>query len=239
LEAVRAIRGGESSGKHNCLCAAATAALLTATNDEWSHFGIRCADQRGDAEWSTDLGGADNKVCRSGLLEVECAVIGGLHRIDNECAAARCAPRGGEHGPRLDRANLARGECEEPYGTRAISAKRCNLHHTLWVEVEQLNGAARGGVLRRQGTSATVLPRRRDKRNSWRQGGVQAEGKRLRSSRGEGDLTWLGAEIFGEASARIIKDRSCPSGFGMAAVWIADPSALELSHQVDNLWECR
>jgi hypothetical protein len=226
VETVRAIRGGESSGKHNCLCAAATAALLTATNDEWSHFGVRCADQRGDAEWSTDLGGADNKVCRSGLLEVECAVIGGLHRIDNECAAARCAPRGGEHGPRLDRANLARGECEEPHGSGAIGAKCCSLHHALRIEAEQLNGAACGCVLCRQGTSAAVLPRRRDKRNSWRQGGVQAEGERLGGRRGEGDLSWLYTEILSEARPCVIKDRSCPPGFGMTAVWVADASSM-------------
>ena len=111
-------------------------------------------------------------MCRSGLLDVEGAVIGGLHRINDECAAARCAPRGGEGGPRLDRANLARGECEEPHCSRAIGPKCCSLHHTLCIEVEQLNGAARGYVLCRQGARSAVLPRRRDEGEGWRQGGV-------------------------------------------------------------------
>jgi hypothetical protein len=88
VETVRAIRGGESSGKDDRLCAATTAALLTTTDDEWSHLGIWCADQRGDAEWSADLGGAHNKMRSSGRLGVQLVVVCRLHRINYECAAA-------------------------------------------------------------------------------------------------------------------------------------------------------
>ena len=107
METVRAIRGGESSGKDDRLCAAATAALLAATDDEWPHLGIWCADQRGDAERSTDLGGANNKMRSSGRLGVQLVVICRLHRVNHECSAAGCAPSGGERRPRLDRADLA------------------------------------------------------------------------------------------------------------------------------------
>ena len=107
-----------------------------------------------------------------------------------------------------------------------ISAKRCSLHHTVGVEGEQLYGAARGSMLRRQGARSAVLPRRRDEGEGRRQGGVQAEGERLRGGRREGDLPWLHAKIFGETRSCVVKDRSCPSSLGMAAIWIADAGAL-------------
>jgi hypothetical protein len=85
---VRTIRGGESGGKDDRLCAAATAALLTATDDEWSHLGICRTNQRGDAERSADLGRANNKMRRSGRLGIKGMVVGSLYRINYECAAA-------------------------------------------------------------------------------------------------------------------------------------------------------
>jgi hypothetical protein len=85
---VRTIRGGESGGKDNRLCAAATAALLTATDDEWSHLGICRTNQRGDAERSADLRRANNKMRRSGRLGIKGMVVGSLYRINYECAAA-------------------------------------------------------------------------------------------------------------------------------------------------------
>jgi hypothetical protein len=107
VETVRAIRGGESGGKGDRLCTAATAALLTTTDDEWSHLGIWCADQRGDAERSADLGGAHNKMRSSGRAGVQFVVVCRLYRINHERSAAGCAPSGGERRPRLDRADLA------------------------------------------------------------------------------------------------------------------------------------
>jgi hypothetical protein len=88
VKTVRAIRGGESSGKDNRLCAAPTSALLATTNDEWSHLGLWCADQRGDAERPANLGGTNNKVCGSGRLGVKGVVVGSLYRINHECSAA-------------------------------------------------------------------------------------------------------------------------------------------------------
>jgi hypothetical protein len=88
VESVRAIRGGESGGKDNRLCAAPTSALLATTNDEWSHLGLWCADQRGDAERPANLGGTNNKVCGSGRLGVKRVVVGSLYRINHECSAA-------------------------------------------------------------------------------------------------------------------------------------------------------
>jgi hypothetical protein len=88
LESVRAIRGGESGGKHNRLCAAPATALLTSTNNEWSHLDIWCADERSDTERSTNLGRTHNKVCRSGRLGVKGVVVGSLYRINHECSAA-------------------------------------------------------------------------------------------------------------------------------------------------------
>ena len=61
-QTVCAIRGGESGCKNNRLCSATTTAFLTAANDKWSHFRFWCADQGGNAEWTTDLRGADGKV---------------------------------------------------------------------------------------------------------------------------------------------------------------------------------
>jgi hypothetical protein len=107
VETVCAIRGGESCGKHDGLCATATPALLAAANNEWSHLGIWCADQRGDAERSADLGGAHNKMRSSGRAGVQLVVVCRLHRVDYECSAAGCAPSGGERRPRLDGADLA------------------------------------------------------------------------------------------------------------------------------------
>ena len=107
VKTVRAIRGGESGGKDNRLCAAATPALLTATDDEWSHLGVCRTNQRGDAERSANLGGANNKMRSSGRLGVQFVVVCRLHRVNHECAAAGCAPSGGECRPRLDRADLA------------------------------------------------------------------------------------------------------------------------------------
>ena len=107
VETVRAIRGGESGGKDDRLCATPTATLLAATDDEWSHLGIWCADQRGDAERSANLGGANNKMRSSGRAGVQLVVVCRLHRINYECAAAGCAPSGGKRRPRLDRADLA------------------------------------------------------------------------------------------------------------------------------------
>jgi hypothetical protein len=120
-----------------------------------------------------------------------------------------------------------------------ISAKRCSLHHTVRVEGEQLYGAARGSMLRRQGAGPAVLPRRCHKRATRRQGGVQAESQRLRCRCGEGDLPWLHAKILREASARIIEDRACASSLGVAAVWIANAGTLQVRHQVHDLWERR
>ena len=87
VETVRAIRGGESSGKDNRLCTAPTSALLATTNDEWSHLGLWCANQRGDAERPANLGGTNNKVCGSGRLGVKGVVVGSLYRINHECSA--------------------------------------------------------------------------------------------------------------------------------------------------------
>jgi hypothetical protein len=111
-----------------------------------------------------------------------------------------------------------------------ISAKRCSLHHTVRVEGEQLHSAARGSMLRRQGAGSAVLPRRRDEGEGRRQGGVQAEGERLRGGRREGDLPWLHAEIFGEAGPCVVKDCSCPSSLRVATVRIADAGALQIRH---------
>ena len=111
-----------------------------------------------------------------------------------------------------------------------ISAKRCSLHHTVRVEGEQLHSAARGSMLRCEGAGSAVLPRRRDEGVGRRQGGVQAEGERLRGGRREGDLPWLHAEILGETRSCVVKDRSCPSSLGMAAIWIADAGALQVRH---------
>jgi hypothetical protein len=107
VESVRAIRGGKSGGKDNRLCATPTTTLLTPTNNEWSHLDICRADERSNAERSTNLGRTHNKVCRSGRLGVKRVVVGSLYRINHECSAARCAPRGGEGRPRLNRADLA------------------------------------------------------------------------------------------------------------------------------------
>jgi hypothetical protein len=85
---VRAIRGGESGGKDNRLCATPTTALLTPTNNEWSHLDICRADERGDAERPANLGGTNNKVCGSGRLGVKGVVVGSLYRINHECSAA-------------------------------------------------------------------------------------------------------------------------------------------------------
>ena len=114
-----------------------------------------------------------------------------------------------------------------------------SLHHTVRVEGEQLYGPACGSMLRRQGTRAAVLPRRRDEGEGRRQGGVQAEGERLRGRCGEGDLSWLHAEILGEAGPCVVKDRSRASSLGVAAVRIADAGALEFGHHVHDLWERR
>jgi hypothetical protein len=56
---------------------------------------------------------------------------------------------------------------------------------------------------------------------------------------GEGDLSWLHAKILGEAGPCVVKDRSCASSLGVAAVRIADTGALEFGHQVHDLWERR
>ena len=88
VKTVRAIRGGESGGKDNRLCTAPTSALLATTNDEWSHLGLWCANQRGDAERPANLGGTNNKMCRSGRLGVKGVVVGSLYRINYECSAA-------------------------------------------------------------------------------------------------------------------------------------------------------
>ena len=88
VETVRAIRGGESGGKDNRLCSSPTPALLATTNDEWSHLGLWCADQRGDAERPANLGGTNNKVCRSSRLVIKGVGVGSLYRIDHECSAA-------------------------------------------------------------------------------------------------------------------------------------------------------
>jgi hypothetical protein len=80
--------GGESGGKDYRLCATSAPALLTTTNDEGSHFRIWCADERSDAERSTNLGRTHNKVCRSGRLGVKRVVVGSLYRINHECSAA-------------------------------------------------------------------------------------------------------------------------------------------------------
>ena len=88
LETVGAKCGGESGGKDNRLCAAPTTALLTSTNNERSNFHIGRADERSDAERSTNLGRTHNKVCRSGHLGVKRVVVGSLYRINHECSAA-------------------------------------------------------------------------------------------------------------------------------------------------------
>jgi hypothetical protein len=88
VESVRAIRGGESGGKDNRLCAAPTTALLTSTNNDRSHLDIWCADERSDTERSTNLGRTHNKVCRSGRLGVKRVVVGSLYRINHKCSAA-------------------------------------------------------------------------------------------------------------------------------------------------------
>jgi hypothetical protein len=88
VESVRAIRGGESGGKNDRLCAAPATALLTPTNNEWSHLAIWCADQRSNAERPTNLGRTYNKVCRSGRSGVKRVVVGSLYRINHECSAA-------------------------------------------------------------------------------------------------------------------------------------------------------
>ena len=94
------------------------------------------------------------------------------------------------------------------------------------VKWQQLNVAARGSMLRRQGAGPAVLPRRRHKRATRRQGGVQAESQRLRCRCGEGDLPWLHAKILSEASARIIEHRACASSLGVATIWIANAGTL-------------
>jgi hypothetical protein len=88
VESVRAIRGGESGGKDNRLCAAPTTALLTSANNDRSHLHIWCADERSDAERPANLGGTNNKVCGSGRLGVKGVVVGSLYRINHECSAA-------------------------------------------------------------------------------------------------------------------------------------------------------
>jgi hypothetical protein len=85
---VRAIRGGESGGKDNRLCATPTTALLTPTNNERSHLDICRADERSNAERPTNLGRTYNKVCRSGRSGVKRVVVGSLYRINHECSAA-------------------------------------------------------------------------------------------------------------------------------------------------------
>jgi hypothetical protein len=59
---------------------------------------------------------------------------------------------------------------------------------------------------------------------------VQAKGERLRGRCGEGDLSWLHAEILGEAGPCVVKDRSRASSLGVAAVRIADAGALQIRH---------
>jgi hypothetical protein len=88
VESVRAIRGGESGGKNDRLCAAPTTALLTSTNNDRSHLDIWCADERSDTERPTNLGRTYNKVCRSGRSGVKRVVVGSLYRINHECSAA-------------------------------------------------------------------------------------------------------------------------------------------------------
>ena len=163
VKTVRPMRRGESSGKDNRLGAASTPALLSATNDQRSNLGIYCADQCSNTEGSANLGRADHEMRGSDLSSINRLVVRRLHRIDNECSTTRCAPRSGESCPRLDRAYFARGKREEPdgFGVREVNAG--SLHHPMRVEGEQLHSATCGSVLRRQGTSATVLPRRRHK----------------------------------------------------------------------------
>ena len=88
VETVRSMRSGESGGKDNRLCTAPTSALLATTSDEWSHLGLWCANQRGDAERPANLGGTNNKVCCSSRLGIKGVVIGSLYRIDHECSPA-------------------------------------------------------------------------------------------------------------------------------------------------------
>ena len=106
VETVCAIRGGKSCGKHDGLCAAATPALLAAANNERSYLGTWRADQRGDAERSADLGGANDKVCSSGRLGVQFVVVCRLYRINHERSAAGCTPCVDERCPWLDGADL-------------------------------------------------------------------------------------------------------------------------------------
>jgi hypothetical protein len=106
VETVRTIRGGESCGKHDGLCATTTPTLLAAANNERSYLGVWRADQRGDAERSADLGGANHKVRSSGRLGVQFVVVCRLYRINHERSAAGCTPCGDERCPWLDRADL-------------------------------------------------------------------------------------------------------------------------------------
>jgi hypothetical protein len=107
VETVQAIRGCESGGKHDGLCATTTPALLATTSDEWSHLGLWCANQRGDAERPANLGGADHEMRGSDLASINCVVVCRLHGIDNKGATTRCAPCSRERCPWLDRADLA------------------------------------------------------------------------------------------------------------------------------------
>ena len=83
VETVRPMRSGESGGKDNRLCTAPTSALLATTNDEWSHLGLWCANQRGDAERPANLGGTDHEMRGSDLSSINRVVVRRLHRIDN------------------------------------------------------------------------------------------------------------------------------------------------------------
>ena len=103
-EPMRTMSSRKSGGEDNSLGATPTPTLLTATNDEWSYLGIRCADERSNTERSTNLCRADHEMRGSDLARIDRVVICGLHRVNNKSSPTRCAPGIGKCCPWLNRA---------------------------------------------------------------------------------------------------------------------------------------